>query len=109
MGKVKPPSALGPEGQALWAALADEYGINDAGGVELLRTACECRDLEHDAMTTARDEGLSTVDRYGQKRPHPLLSAARDARAQKLTALKGLHLDVEPVHDRPGRPVGVRR
>ena len=78
----------------------------DAGGLVLLQTACECADLEADAMAQARSEGLSSVDRYGQRRPHPLLSVARDARGQMLAALRQLHLDVEPLRDRPGRPAG---
>jgi hypothetical protein len=90
----------------LWAQLQDEYVIADAGGLALLRTACECEDLEQTAMAAARTEGLSTVDRYGQRRPHPLLGVARDARGQKLTALKALNLSVEPIQSRPGRPAG---
>jgi hypothetical protein len=108
MGKQRnestPPKGLGPQGRSLWRRLQTEYGIVDAGGQVLLRTAAECEDLERDAMATARAEGLSSVDRYGQRRPHPLLSVARDARAQKLAALRALHLDVEPIRDRPGRP-----
>lgn len=102
----RPPRSLGPEGRTLWRRLRAEYGIQDAGGLALLRTACECRDLEVDAMQQARQDGLSTVDRYGQRRPHPLLSAARDARAQMLAALRALNLDVEPLRPGVGRPGG---
>ncbi len=108
MGKLlTPPKSLGREGRRFWNAIIREYRITDSGGLELLRTAAECRDLECAAMATATAEGFSTVDRYGQKRPHPLLSVARDARRLKLSALKDLHLDVEPVRDRPGRPGGI--
>ena len=102
----RPPKGLGPEGKALWKQLQGDYAIQDSGGLQLLRTACECRDLEAEAMQQARVEGLSSTDRYGQRRPHPLLSVARDARGQMLTALRALHLDVEPLRDRPGRPGG---
>jgi hypothetical protein len=40
------------------------------------------RDLEASCMKQAHEDGLSTTDRYGQRRPHPLLSVARDARGQ---------------------------
>ena len=101
---MKKPKGLGPHGRALWKQLQDEYSIVDAGGLALLRVACECEDLERQCMATAQKDGLASVDRYGQRRPHPLLAAARDARAQKLSALKSLHLDVEPLNARPGRP-----
>jgi hypothetical protein len=97
---------LKAEGRALWKQLQAEYAILDAGGLQYLRTAAECRDLEHEAMEAARKDGLSTIDRYGQRRPHPLLSVARDARGQMLAAIRALNLDVEPLHDRPGRTGG---
>ncbi len=46
-----------------------------------------------------------TIDRFVQRKPHPLLAAERDARAQMLAALKALNLDLEPLKDR-GRPPG---
>ena len=103
---MKAPRGLEKHGRALWAQLQDEYAIVDAGGLALLTTACQCQDIEQASMATARKDGFSTTDRYGQRRPHPLLSVARDARAQKLSALKSLHLDVEPLKSRPGRPAG---
>jgi hypothetical protein len=35
-----------------------------------------------------------------------LLPVERDSRAQWLAALKALNLDLEPLHDKPGRPGG---
>jgi phage terminase small subunit len=104
--KPRPPKSLDAAGRELWQELQAEYDISDAGGLRLLRTACECRDLDVAAMAIARSEGLCQTDKYGQKRPHPMLSVARDARAQMLTALKALNLSVEPIQDGPGRPAG---
>src|SRR5689334_19132698 len=101
--KTRPPKDLGAAGRALWSAIQAGYGINDPGGMVLLMTAARCADLEANAMETAHADGLVGVDRYGQRRPHPLLSVARDARSQKLQALRQLNLDVEPLHERPGR------
>ena len=99
-----PPAGLKAEGRRLWTALQAEYRIVDAGGLQLLRMAAQCADLARDAMQQAQTDGLSSIDRYGQRRPHPLLSVARDARGQILAALRAMNLDVEPLHDRPGRP-----
>jgi hypothetical protein len=97
---------LKPEGRALWRRLQSAYGIADEGGLALLRTAAECRDLEVEALADARRDGLTITDRYGAKRGHPMLTVARDARVGMLAALRMLNLDVEPLRDRVGRPGG---
>ena len=84
-------------------ALADEYGITDSGGLALLRTYVTAYSLELDCMDVIEKDGLTFVDRYNQIKPHPLLVTARDARNQKMQALKALNLDLEPVRD-VGRP-----
>lgn len=109
MGKTlspKPPKSLGPDGRELWRHLQGGYAIVDPGGLALLRTASEMRDLEKQAMQEARRDGLVTVDKYGQRRSHPLLTVARDARSQMLSALRLLHLDVETTNSHAGRPGG---
>jgi hypothetical protein len=57
-------------------------------------------------MEQAKADGYATLDKYGQRRPHPLLSVARDARAQMLAALRALNLDVKPLQPHVGRPGG---
>lgn len=58
------------------------------------------------AQEAIQRDGMTILDRFGQRKAHPLLPAERDARSQMLAALKALNLDVEPLHDRPGRPAG---
>ena len=83
---MKAPRGLEKHGRALWAQLQDEYAIVDAGGLALLTTACQWaaghRTGVHGDSAKRR---LLDHSRYGQRRPHPLLSVARDARAQKLS------------------------
>jgi phage terminase small subunit len=59
-----------------------------------------------DAQQTIREEGASTRDRWGQVKSHPLLTVERDARAQFLAAMRQLNFDLEPLRDKPGRPLG---
>jgi P27 family predicted phage terminase small subunit len=101
-----PPKGLSTEAKAWWKRLASEYGIEDDAGLLLLQTGLEAFDRMRHAQDAIRDEGMTVFDRFGQRKAHPLLPAERDARAQMLAALRALNLDVEPIHDRPGRPAG---
>lgn len=101
-----PPRGLSTEAKAWWKRLASEYGIEDDAGLLLLQTGLEAFDRMRVAQEAIREEGMTVFDRFGQRKAHPLLPAERDARAQMLAALRALNLDVEPLHDRPGRPAG---
>lgn len=84
-----------------------EYQIDDQAGLLLLQTALEAFDRMKAAQERINADGEAVTDRFGQIKPHPLLPAERDARAQMLAALKQLNLDLEPLRDRPGRPGGL--
>jgi phage terminase small subunit len=88
--KPQPPDDLTPEARAIWLSLQEEYDIVDGADLRNLEVAARCWDLERRCMRQALQDGLVNVDRYGQKRPHPMLSCARDARGQLLTALRQL-------------------
>ncbi len=92
-----------PEAKRAAKKLIDEYRIDDAGGMELIGAFADAYSLELDAMDIITREGLVICDRFGQKKAHPLCCVIRDARAQKMAALKGMNLDVEPLAERPGR------
>lgn len=83
-----------------------EYGIIDTGGQLLLQTFADADTTERDAQDIVNKEGMIFTDRFDQKKAHPLLTVIRDARAQKMAALKALNLDLEALHDGPGRPGG---
>ena len=86
--------------------MAREYGISDSGGLELLETYCRAADRCAGATREIERDGMVTKDRFGQLRPHPLLSVERDSRSQMVQSLKALNLDLEPIRDRIGRPGG---
>ena len=103
---MKKRSKIRPEAQEEADRLRGEYGISDPGGDVLLNSFAAAFTLELNCEDQILREGLTLLDRFGQIKCHPLLSALRDARAQKLSALKMLNLDVEPLHPGPGRPPG---
>ncbi|OPL16342.1 MAG: hypothetical protein AVO38_08310 [delta proteobacterium ML8_D] len=83
-----------------------EYETDDAGALQLLKTFVDAYALELRSMAQVEREGLTFFDRFGQPKSHPLLTVVRDARSQKLAALKALNLDLEPLRPGPGRPGG---
>lgn len=100
------PKTLSSEAKGLWRRLIAEYGVGDEGGLQILRAGLEAFERMRGAQERIAKDGIVLVDRFGQVKAHPLLPVERDSRAQYLAALKALNLDLEPVHDRPGRPGG---
>jgi phage terminase small subunit len=101
----EPPKHLTPAAKDWFLLLQREYAIEDAGGLALLTCAAE----SWDRCTSARqaiekDGGPIIKDTFGQLKPHPAASIERDARAQFISAIKSLNLDLEPLRDAPGRP-----
>jgi P27 family predicted phage terminase small subunit len=105
--RLKPaPKGLSTEAAGWWRSLMTEYEISDQSGLLLLQTALEAFDRMRHCQDAIKRDGPMVLDRFQQRKSHPLLPAERDARSQMLAALKALHLDVEPLHDGPGRPAG---
>ena len=105
--KIPPaPEALSSEAQQWWNELMQENDISDAAGRLLLQTALEAFDRLREAQQQITAEGAVVLDRFEQQKSHPAVTVERDARAQMMAALKQLNLDLEPLHDRPGRPGG---
>lgn len=107
MEKSEPtaPEHLDAAARAWWESIQREYAITDAGGLALLRAGAEAFQRAEAARAEIDRDGMMVADRFGQKKPHPLLATERDARSQILHALKGLHLDLEPVK-KVGKPTG---
>lgn len=106
MKKSDPPAWLSKEAKAWWRKLIGEYQIDDEGGLLVLQTALEAFDRMRQAQAALKTEGLTVSDRFGQVKGHPLCTVERDCRAQMLSALNALNLDLEPLRDRIGRPGG---
>ena len=101
-----PPKGLSPEAQGWWKAIQSEYEVIDPGGLLILASACEALDRMRQAQRKLKKEGLTWVDRFGQRKAHPAAAIERDSRTAMLSALKQLNLDLEPLEQRPGRPAG---
>jgi hypothetical protein len=99
-----PPRKLGKHGTALWRSITSEYGVEDAGGIEMLAQACQALDRAE----TLRDQ----IDRDGEVirtkqglRDHPGLKHELANRSFVVRTLSRLGLDVEAIKP-VGRPAG---
>lgn len=100
------PKHLSAEAKKFWTEILAEYSIDDAAGLRILRVALESFDRAQAAREAIDREGMTVIDKAGQNKSHPLLPIERDSRAAFLAGLKALCLDVEPLKNGPGRPVG---
>ena len=55
---LKPSRPLGKHGSALWQAVTTEYGIEDAGGVEMLTLACQALDRAEELAAAIKRDGV---------------------------------------------------
>jgi P27 family predicted phage terminase small subunit len=102
-----PPDHLSEPTRATWTQIVRDYGMHgDAAGLGLLETALTAWDRAEEARQTIAKEGLQVKDRYANWKPHPLLRVQAAFMHEYRSALKQLHLDVEPVRPGPGRPPG---
>ena len=101
------PKHLSDDAKAWWRKIQADYSIDDNAGLLLLQTAMEAFDQMRSAQARIEADGMVTRGSTKQLTAHPLLSVIRDSRAQMLSALKALNLDLEPLRDGPGRPPGL--
>ena len=57
-----------------------------------------------DGQYDAAADGITITDRFDQVKPHPATVIERDSKLTLLRHVKALGLDLEPLHDKPGRP-----
>lgn len=102
----KVPSDLSKEGKKKWKALQREYEISDEAGLTFLSSGCRFYDRMRTAQEIILKEGQTVTDRFGQRKPHPCAIVERDAATSMLKCFRALNLDIQPLHDKPGRPPG---
>jgi hypothetical protein len=72
----------------------------------ILRQAQEALTRLREAQAILAIEGCVIRDRFGSPKQHPATLVERDSRSALLQAIASLHLDLEPLRDKPGRPSG---
>ena len=91
----KTPSHLSKSSAEWWLQTIAEYHLEQHHEL-LLTSACEALDRAAECRLIIDAEGLTTTDRFGQSRPHSLLSTELASRAQFAKQLRELDLDSSP-------------
>jgi hypothetical protein len=91
---IKAPIDLTVAARRIFREMVDEYAIRDTGGLKILHAGLTAWDRAEAARDQIKKDGMLVPDRFGIQKPHGLLSAERDARAQWLQALKLLNLNI---------------
>lgn len=100
-----PPAHLSAEAKEWWQRLTEQYEFEDHS-LLILASALEAFDRMRQAQKLIKRDGITFIDRFGQRRQHPATLVERDAKGVLLRHLKALGLDLEPLNDGPGRPGG---
>lgn len=83
-----------PEAKKAARKLFEEYKLDDGAGLELIFSFADSMTTELNCLSQIELEGMTIADRFGQVKPHPLLTVLRDARSQKLQALRLMNLPI---------------
>lgn len=94
----KPPRGLSREALSWRQRIIAGWVLDDAA-VLILDTGLEAFDRMREAQRVIRRHGVILKGRV-----HPAVLVERDARLAMLRAIKQLGLDLEPLHERAGRP-----
>ena len=89
-----PPKHLESTERNLWKTIVSEFDFSDASSLALLRTAMESHQRARRCREAVDHDGEAVLDRWKQLKPHPLLTAERDARAAFIQSMRALNLDL---------------
>jgi P27 family predicted phage terminase small subunit len=102
---IDSPKHLSTEAKGWWERIVGRWELDDAA-LLILEGALEAFDRMREAQAVLKKEGVVTTDRFGKPRQHPATLVERDAKNALLKGIKALGLELEPLNDRPGRPLG---
>jgi hypothetical protein len=97
------PASLDKIGAELWVDVTTTYEFSDPGSYAILEEACLCRQRAERCRVIIDRDGELLFGKTGV-RSHPLWRDELANRALCARLLSRLGLDLEPLHDRPGRP-----
>lgn len=106
MSKPRAPEHLSLPARHLFDSIHGLYQLEDHDRAVLVK-ALEAWDRGEQARQRIDADGLTIESRFGEAKPHPLLTVERDSRSAFLAAMKQLGLDYEPTTNQE-RTAGAR-
>jgi len=100
--KIKVPTHLSPKMKQFYKHVCEQYNLENHHLI-ILTKACESLDRCEEARKQLETDGLTTIDRYGTVKIHPLCKLELDSKNSARLLLRELGLDLEPASE-PGRP-----
>lgn len=91
---TKAPRHLSAAGRKLYLSVTADYHL-EPHHLAILTRALDAMDTADAAEAIVRAEGPVTTTRLGERKAHPAVGIARDARAQFGTLVKQLGLDID--------------
>jgi P27 family predicted phage terminase small subunit len=104
---IPAPKHLRTDGRSHWECVLSTFAFDDHD-LPLLQSACEQLDRAAEARAIVSKEGVTIVDRFGQKREHPAVATERAAHLAFVRIERELSLQIPPADSRPppGRNYG---
>lgn len=103
--ETPPPEHLSDRAQGYWRSIVAGWEL-EPHQLELLRRLCEAMDRADECRVILAGRGLTTEDRYGQVKPHPLVNVERDCRIGIARLTRELNLADSAEGTRPPRGRG---
>ncbi|MEP7354716.1 MAG: hypothetical protein ABI824_15920 [Acidobacteriota bacterium] len=89
------PAHLSNASRQLWSDILQDYRL-DAAAIAVLVGGLEALDRRETARAALATGGLTVTDRFGQKKPNPLVLIERDCAMTWMRSFKTLGLDQIP-------------
>lgn len=90
----KPPRDLEKPERDLWRKLTAAFDFSDAASLSLLAVAMAAHKRMRLAQAAIQADGMTVLDRFGQKQRHPLLAVESSARTGYIAALRTMNCDL---------------
>jgi len=97
----KPPPGLGAEARRLWREILAEYELAEHE-LAILRQACRTLDTCEQLQRTVDEEGMASVNRLGEAKPHWALVELRQQRILLNRQLVCLRVPLGETEDETG-------
>jgi P27 family predicted phage terminase small subunit len=106
--KIHVPKTLSAPTRRWFEQVAETF-VLESHHLRILELAGRSWDRAEEARAILKKEGLTTLDRYKQVKPHPAVNIERDSQLRFARLIRELALDVEPpASSRPPRTGGQR-